>query len=95
MWQAVALGAAVQAGVLEGSVKDVMIMDVWKASLMRAFAKKRIEDDPSLAAQQGLMEASSENLGSNSAEESEDEAADWTKLDLDELAKQAASAEES
>ena len=36
---AVALGAAIQAGVYEGNVSDVMIMDVWRASLMRAFAK--------------------------------------------------------
>jgi len=35
---AVALGAAIQAGVYEGNVSDVMIMDVWQASLMRAYA---------------------------------------------------------
>ena len=36
--QAVALGAAVQAGVYEGQVSDLMVMEVWQASLMRAFA---------------------------------------------------------
>ena len=35
---AVAIGAAVQAGVFEGAISDVMIMDVWQASLMRAYA---------------------------------------------------------
>jgi molecular chaperone DnaK len=35
---AVALGAAIQAGIYEGNVSDVMIMDVWQASLMRAYA---------------------------------------------------------
>lgn len=35
---AVALGAAVQAGIYEGNVSDVMVMDIWQASLMRAYA---------------------------------------------------------
>lgn len=37
---AVALGAAIQAGIYEGNVSDLMIMDVWQASLMRAYASK-------------------------------------------------------
>lgn len=37
---AVALGAAVQAGIFEGQVSDLMIMDVWQASLMRAYARQ-------------------------------------------------------
>lgn len=37
---AVALGAAVQAGIYEGNVSDVMIMDIWQASLMRAYASQ-------------------------------------------------------
>lgn len=37
---AVALGAAVQAGIYEGQVSDLMVMDVWQASLMRAYAKQ-------------------------------------------------------
>ena len=40
-----ALGAAVQAGILEGQVPDVMVLDVWQANLMRAFAKKRLKED--------------------------------------------------
>lgn len=52
--QAVALGAAVQAGILEGQVSDVMVLDVWQATLMRAFAKQRLRQDRQLAAQAGL-----------------------------------------
>lgn len=52
--QAVALGAAVQAGILEGQVSDVMVLDVWKASLMRAFAKQRLRQDQQLAEEAGL-----------------------------------------
>ena len=51
--QAVALGAAVQAGILEGQVSDVMVLDVWQASLMRAFAKQRLRQDQQLAAEAG------------------------------------------
>ncbi|GAB4820667.1 hypothetical protein N2152v2_007713 [Parachlorella kessleri] len=36
---AVALGAAVQAGIYQGQVADLMVMDVWQASLMRALAQ--------------------------------------------------------
>ena len=49
--QAVALGAAVQAGVYEGSVSGVMVMDIWQASLMRALAKQKLKDDEELAEQ--------------------------------------------
>ena len=52
--QAVALGAAVQAGILEGQVSDVMVLDVWQANLMRAFARQRLQQDGELAAQAGL-----------------------------------------
>lgn len=48
---AVALGAAVQAGIYEGNVSDVMIMDIWQASLMRAYAtqlEKEQEQDADL-----------------------------------------------
>eukprot|EP00887_Chlorella_sp_A99_P001468 scaffold8.g1468.t1 len=37
---AVALGAAVQAGIYEGQVADLMVMDVWQAALMRAYARQ-------------------------------------------------------
>ena len=49
-----ALGAAVQAGILEGQVSDVMVLDVWQATLMRAFAKQRLKQDGQLAADAGL-----------------------------------------
>ncbi|CAG9462079.1 unnamed protein product [Pedinophyceae sp. YPF-701] len=41
--QAVALGAAVQAGIFQGEVEDLMVMSPWKAALMRAFARRAIE----------------------------------------------------
>jgi molecular chaperone DnaK (HSP70) len=40
-FQAVALGAAIQAGILDGQITDLFVMDVWQASLMRAFAQKQ------------------------------------------------------
>ena len=52
--QAVALGAAVQAGILEGQVSDVMVMDVWQANMMRAFARQRLKQDEELAAGAGV-----------------------------------------
>lgn len=36
--QAVALGAAVQAGMLEGTLGDLMVMDPLQAGLLRALA---------------------------------------------------------
>lgn len=50
---AVALGAAVQAGIFEGSVTDLMVMDVWQASLMRAFAKLKYEEENGVQKQDG------------------------------------------
>jgi hypothetical protein len=38
--QAVAVGAAIRAAMLEGQLSDFMVLDVWQASLMRAFAGK-------------------------------------------------------
>lgn len=52
--EAVALGAAVQAGILEGQVSDVMVMDVWQANMMRAFARQRLKQDEELAAGAGV-----------------------------------------
>ncbi len=40
--EAVALGAAVQAGILQGEVSDMMVLDVWQASLMRAMAQLQL-----------------------------------------------------
>lgn len=62
--QAVALGAALQAGVLEGSVTDVMVMDVWQAALMRALAKRQLRED---------SEAARQVLGEEVAEDVDDE----------------------
>ena len=59
--QAVALGAAVQAGVLEGSVDSVMVMDIWQASLMRALATRQLEDEAA-AAHDAATEGPAEGL---------------------------------
>lgn len=53
-----ALGAAIQAGILEGQVSDVMVMDVWQASLMRALAQKQLRQDNPTAASMDLPDAS-------------------------------------
>lgn len=39
--QAVALGAAIQAGICEGSIKGMAVMDIWQAALARAFARDK------------------------------------------------------
>ena len=54
--QAVALGAAVQAGILEGQISDVMVMDVWQANLMRALAQKQLKQSDETAASLGLLD---------------------------------------
>ena len=41
--QAVAQGAAIQAGILDGQITNLFVMDVWQASLMRALAKHQQE----------------------------------------------------
>lgn len=43
--EAVALGAAVQAGILQGEVSDLMVMDQWQASLMRTLAQMQLRRD--------------------------------------------------
>ena len=43
--EAVALGAAVQAGILEGTVEEGEVIDVWQASLMRALATAKLKDE--------------------------------------------------
>ena len=42
--QAVALGAAVQAGIFEGTVNDLAVMDVWQAALCRAIAADHLSN---------------------------------------------------
>ncbi|GIL56890.1 hypothetical protein Vafri_12177, partial [Volvox africanus] len=44
--EAVALGAAVQAGILQGEISNLMVIDQWQASLMRALAKLQLQSDP-------------------------------------------------
>lgn len=44
-----ALGAAVQAGMLEGSLPDLMVMDVWQAGLLRALATQQLRSQPEVA----------------------------------------------
>ena len=43
--QAVALGAAVQAGIYEGIVGNAGVVDVWQAALGRALAQQHLQDD--------------------------------------------------
>ena len=71
--QAVALGAAVQAGVYEGSVSNVMVMDIWQASLMRALAKQKLKDDEALAEQ---LQIEGDPTLAEDADDWEDEQAD-------------------
>jgi heat shock 70kDa protein 1/2/6/8 len=40
---AVAAGAAIYAGVLTGHIEDLMVLDVWQAALMRAYAKRELK----------------------------------------------------
>ena len=40
--QAVAIGAAIQAGLYDGLVSGIMVMDIWQATLMRAFATQQL-----------------------------------------------------
>ncbi|MEW5299539.1 MAG: hypothetical protein WDW36_002546 [Sanguina aurantia] len=44
--EAVALGAAVQAAILQGDISNVMVMDQWQASLMRALAQVQLKSSP-------------------------------------------------
>ncbi|PSC71655.1 molecular chaperone [Micractinium conductrix] len=74
--QAVALGAAVQAGIYEGQVSDLMVMDVWQASLMRAFAKlqaQREEEEELGLAAGGDAAEQRERRGGGDTSASDDE----------------------
>ena len=68
--QAVALGAAVHAGILEGSVADIMVMDIWQASLLRALAKQQLRDAAS------SLDEAVETMSEDQAAEVEDDGAD-------------------
>ena len=54
--QAVALGAAVQAGIYEGIVGDAGVVDVWQAALGRALAKQHLGDSVFLDAEDSSSE---------------------------------------
>jgi heat shock 70kDa protein 1/2/6/8 len=45
---AVATGAAIYAGVLSGHIQDLMVLDVWQAALMRAYAKRELKANPAV-----------------------------------------------
>ena len=49
--EAVALGAAIQAGILQGEVSNMMVMEQWQASLMRALAQLQLKSNPDVREQ--------------------------------------------
>lgn len=53
--QAVAIGAAMQAGLYDGIVSGVMVMDIWQATLMRAFATQQLGMDDVEGASQAIL----------------------------------------
>lgn len=77
--QAVALGAAVQAGIYEGQVTDLMVIDVWQAALMRAYAKQvdkeRRAAERAAARAAGNDEVAAEDETDEESEDSTDD--DW------------------
>ncbi|KAK9810103.1 hypothetical protein WJX72_004949 [[Myrmecia] bisecta] len=66
--EAVALGAAVQAGILEGSISDMMVLDVWQATLMRALATQKLIEQR----QEEGAEVTSEMVSAGWASDSEE-----------------------
>lgn len=68
---AVALGAAVQAGIYEGQLSDLMVMDVWQASLMRAYARQVAAEQEAAAAAAAGEEVKSGGAVGEGANESE------------------------
>ena len=67
---AVALGAAVQAGIYQGEVAGLMVIDPWKAALMRAFAARALERGEVDPAAVGV-EVGEEDVGDEVGEEGE------------------------
>jgi molecular chaperone DnaK len=43
--------SVLQAGILQGDVDSLMVMDQWQASLMRALAQLQLKSDPSARSQ--------------------------------------------
>ena len=58
------------AGILEGSVADIMVMDIWQASLLRALAKQQLRDAAS------SLDEAVETVPEERAAEVEDQGAD-------------------
>ena len=82
--QAVALGAAVQAGILQGDVADVMVMDIWQAGLMRAFATQQLRDALSSADEAAFPDADPFGASQSSATDT-DSPMDARESSADEL----------
>ena len=70
---AVALGAAVQAGIYEGQVSDLMVMDVWQASLMRALATVVAAEQAEEARKMALEEEDEDKIDVGSGSEWNDD----------------------
>lgn len=62
-------GAAVQAGILQGEVDSLMVMEQWQASLMRALAQMQLKNSPKARAQ--VQEKFDFNEDEDEAEEGE------------------------
>ncbi|KAL6761638.1 Hsp70 protein-domain-containing protein [Haematococcus lacustris] len=95
--EAVALGAAVQAGILQGEVKDLMVMDQWQASLMRALAQMKLKQDKAARADvASRYELNEEEIGEEDAaaasEAQAEEQAILRRLDEEHEAEEAAQA---
>ena len=57
-----AIGAAIQAGLYDGLVSGVMVMDIWQATLMRAFATKQL-DSSAMEPEECIDEPFNEDAG--------------------------------
>jgi heat shock protein 1/8 len=78
LWpQAVALGAAVQAGIYQGQVGDLMVMDVWQASLMRAFAQHMEKQEARQQQQEQQAQQQGQQLEREGPYEGDDDDDDW------------------
>ena len=88
-----ALGAAVQAGIYDGQVSDLMVIDVWQASLMRAFARQVEKERAQQAGEQEGAEVEEAMEGQEQEQGADDDdggESDWGTVDLEEAAAAAA-----
>lgn len=85
---AVASGAAVYAGVLSGHIEDLMVLDVWQAALMRAYAKKELKENA--AAREALFGTGDEgaDTGSDTGVDSFDERFSDVEEEVEEIVKE-------